>query len=889
MTFRKRLVPFGKQFNLFRYFAVTAFLCFALIAFITSWFSYRQAKQDLIQGYESHAESVAMMLNDTIADQFVRPKVEAGKVIDIENGEGQFAELHTLLVKHLEYLSSVERVKIYDTTGRIVYSDDRELLGVSNSDNSKFQQALSGEITSVLLHKEAGGDTLYEKLRKDLLEVYVPVKGGETQAFSGVFEIYVDVTPLYTKLADTQKSVALGTVGILSILYVVLLGIVYKGEKIIRRSEQNVGKANEELARSEERYRKMVETAQEGIMMIDANARTTYANKHMLEMMRYEEHEFIGKYLFDFVDPEKRSEAEESFRRRKQGIKETFEMCLRRSDGSRIWVYVSANPVLDDDGGFAGSFSMITDISALKRTEEALHQAVSKASEERSRFEGILGAIGEGISVQDTDFRILYQNQVLRDMAGDHVGEYCYKAYRKKARVCEGCHLAMVFQDGNIHRVETSAPVNGETKYVEITGSPLRDTEGRIVGGIEIIRDITDRKKSEMERQNLEEQFRQAQKMEAVGKLAGGIAHDFNNLLTVISGYTDLLLNRLRKTDPLRGEIDAIRKAGEIAAGLTRQLLAFSRRQVLQPKSIKLNEVIANIEDMVRRLIGEDIELRTLLEEEPWDVRADPGQIEQVILNLVVNSRDAMAQGGTLTIETKNVDLDATYAESSVQVKPGPYVMIAVSDTGCGMNETTKARVFEPFFTTKEPGKGTGLGLSTVYGIVKQSRGYVWASSEPGVGTTFRVYLPRLVDSAGHIAPSFESATAAPNGEETVLLVEDEELVREMVHQILRIQGYTVLVAGSGDEAVRIVKEYGGPIHLLLTDVVMPQMSGPGLAGQITDMRPEVKVLYMSGYTEDTIVHQSVLDEGVNFIQKPFKKDVLGKKIREVLDRQLVA
>jgi PAS domain S-box-containing protein len=385
------------------------------------------------------------------------------------------------------------------------------------------------------------------------------------------------------------------------------------------------------------------------------------------------------------------------------------------------------------------------------------------------------------------------------------------------------------------------------------------------------------------ERGTLEEQFRQSQKMEAVGQLAGGMAHDFNNLLTVITGYSDLSLRRLDKDNPLRSNLEEIKKAGERAASLTRQLLAFSRKQVLQPKVLQLNAIVADIDKMLRRLIGEDIDALTLLEPSLGQVKADPGQIEQVILNLAVNARDAMPQGGKLTIETANVYLDDQYARGHTTIQPGRYVMLAVSDTGCGIDAETQARMFEPFFTTKEQGKGTGLGLSTVYGIVKQSGGHLWVYSEMGKGTTFKIYLPR-VDEIIESDEARDTLAELLQGRETVLLTEDEEQVRQMIRMILEMSGYCVLEASDGEEALSIYKQHEGQIDLVMTDVVMPQMSGRELAQSLEVLHPGIKVLYMSGYTDDAIVRHGLLDQEIAFLQKPFTPDVLIRKVREVLD-----
>ena len=392
-----------------------------------------------------------------------------------------------------------------------------------------------------------------------------------------------------------------------------------------------------------------------------------------------------------------------------------------------------------------------------------------------------------------------------------------------------------------------------------------------------------ERKRGEEALRRSEQQLRQAQKMEVVGKLAGGIAHDFNNLLTVITGYSEILLSNMSEADPIRRELNAIKQAGEKAGALTRQLLAFSRRQMLQPKVIDLNAVVNNLGQMLRRLVGEDIDLVAVLDKKLWRLKADPGQIEQVLMNLVVNARDAMPKGGKLTIETANVELDENYARQHVTVKSGQYVMLAVSDTGCGMDAETQSHLFEPFFTTKEHGKGTGLGLSTVYGIIKQSGGTVWVYSEPGQGATFKIYLPRLEED-GEMIESSAILTPKRRGSETVLLVEDEEIVRTLVRTILTDNSYIVLEAQNGREAIRICEEFTGQIHILMTDIVMPEMSGRELAERLAISRPHVKVLYTSGYTDDAVVRHGVLAADTAFLQKPFTPDVLLNKMREVLE-----
>src|SRR5947208_1912477 len=420
---------------------------------------------------------------------------------------------------------------------------------------------------------------------------------------------------------------------------------------------------------------------------------------------------------------------------------------------------------------------------------------------------------------------------------------------------------------------------NGSTVTVRFSGRAIRGEKDTIFFDL-FAEDVTEHRK-------LEQQLRQAQKMEAVGRLAGGIAHDFNNLLMVISGYSEFLLERIGPDAQLRGPAREIASAAERATSLTRQLLAFSRKQMLAPKVLDLNSIVTENLNMLNRVIGEDIELVMIPGSELGAVKADPGQIEQVIMNLAVNARDAMPHGGKLTIETANVVLDESYARLHTPLEPGEYVMLAISDTGAGMDTETQTHIFEPFFTTKGP-KGTGLGLSTVYGIIKQSGGYIWVSSEVGRGTTFKIYLPRVpsAETAAHVAPSAPLQRVEP-GTETILLVEDEANLRYLARQYLEKQGYKVIEAADGAVAMQIAVAHEGVIHLLLTDVIMPGMNGRELAQRVSEIRPNVKVLYMSGYTENVIGHNGPLDAGIRLLQKPFNLRNLKHKVREVLDATL--
>jgi PAS domain S-box-containing protein len=510
-------------------------------------------------------------------------------------------------------------------------------------------------------------------------------------------------------------------------------------------------------------------------------------------------------------------------------------------------------------------------------------------SEERFRAMFDSAAIGTG--VLDLDGCVVTSNPALELMLGYDKDELAGKSAAELTHPDDRDRELELFGElaqgkREEYRLEKRVLAKrGEVVWAHHTVSLVRDAFTKPRFAIAMLEDITPRKQAEDERVRLESQLRQAQKMEAVGQLAGGVAHDFNNLLTAIRGYSEFALNRLGEGNPgLRKDIEEIAKSADRASSLTRQLLAFSRKQLLQPRILQLNDVVSEVDKMLRRLIGEDIEVVTIFGRALGRVKADPGQIEQVLVNLVVNARDAMPDGGKLTIETSNVDVDEELAAAHDGLLPGRYVMLAVHDTGHGIDAATKSRLFEPFFTTKEQGKGTGLGLATVYGIVKQSGGYVIVESEPGNGAAFKVFLNRLEAGVEEVEGILRIDDERPRGSETVLLVEDEEVVRNLVREILEGNGYTVLEARNGAEALELGRQFTSPIHLLVTDVVMPKMSGRELAERLVTIHRETRVLYMSGYTDGAIGQHGVLDPHTELLQKPFTFEALAQKVRKVLD-----
>lgn len=687
-----------------------------------------------------------------------------------------------------------------------------------------------------------------------------------------------------------------------------------------------------------EQLQLQIELMPVAFILTDTQFRTTYWNPAAERIFGYSKEEAIGSYGHHMlVEPDARPIVDQIFVRVAAGEPSisSFSENITK-DGRRISCDWYVAPLRRADGSLIGLMGMAQDVSDRKHAEGVLKEANERALRDYERLVERIATLGQTLSNArdlNTIFRALREFAVVSvpcdgmiislyeleksvrrvaycwvdgaeretsDLTNLPVGDGLIGRAIKSGSIQidneyqKSSRPTFVFvgkqEEGSIPQSALSAPmiVMGQTvgcvevqsyephAYRNEHGTAMRMAANLAATAVENI-DLIER-----ERENAE-QLRQSQKMDAVGQLAGGIAHDFNNLLTVITGYSDLVIRRMPATDPMRRNLDQIKKAGDRAASLTRQLLAFSRKQMFQEKVIDLNSVVADMDKMLRRLIGEDIDLVSLLEPYLSQIKADPGQIEQVLLNLVVNARDAMPRGGKLTIETGHANLDEGYVKSHPVSETGRFVMLAVSDTGIGMEAKTQERIFEPFFTTKEVGKGTGLGLATVYGIVKQSGGNIWVYSESGKGTTFKIYLPIAEEFANAEANIRESEI--PQGQGTILLVEDEESVRNLASEILQTTGYRVLTAANGAEALRICREHVGDIQVMVTDVVMPQMGGRELAERTALIRPDTIVLYMSGYTDDAVVRHGVLDEEMPFLQKPFTPATLARKVTELLDK----
>jgi len=752
----------------------------------------------------------------------------------------------------------------------------------------------------------------------------------------------------------------------------------------------------------------ILNAAGEGIFGLDLEGRVVFVNPAAAKTLGYEVEELIGTIHHDkvhYLKPDGTPFPAEHcpiYAAYKDGVIHhgTNEVFLRK-DGTPLPIEYVSTPIRERDE-LRGAVVIFNDITERKQSVEALQAALRTAEDERLKTKSIIESIGEPLGIIDTDFRFLYQNKVHRDSYGEHLGKICYKAIKNRDEICEGCQLTECFRDGNIHTKERIVPKGEGLLYVVNTASPLRDSSGKIVAGIEIIRDITewrlaekalreseeklnamllsiadhmgmmdkdlniiwanniakkifgdeiigkkcyeafhkrkepcephpcltlkafqDGKVHEHETQvidkdgntvyfhctanvalrdkegiptavieisrditshkKLERQLIQAQKMEAIGQLAGGVAHDFNNILTAIIGFGNLLQEKVSKDDLLNNYITKILNSAQKAANLTQSLLAFSREQIISPKPVNLNEIIQGMEKLLSRLISEDIEFSTVLTDEYLTVMADSTQMETVLMNLATNARDAMPDGGTFSIKTERVELDNEFIKEHDYGRSGSYALITVEDSGQGMDEKTKGRIFDPFFTTKEVGKGTGLGLAMVYGIIKQHDGYINVYSEPGIGTTFKIYLPLTKLKVK------EEDVAAPHilkkGTETVLVAEDDTLVRTFIKEVLDRFGYRVLEAEDGEVAINIFNANRDTIQLLILDVVMPKKNGKEVYNEIREVKPDIKVIFTSGYNADIIHNKGTLEEGLVFVLKPILPQELLQKAREILDK----
>ena len=658
-----------------------------------------------------------------------------------------------------------------------------------------------------------------------------------------------------------------------------------KGANQSLRNGSSSGIPYKSCKESEKHYRELISNQGEGMGIVDTDENFVFANVAAEKIFNVGMGELIGRNLQEFLSEEQMELVLRQTQNRKKGKNSRYEFVIDNPEGEPRYIQLTATPRYNLEKKVIGAYGIFRDITEQKMTEKAVRES-------EKRYRRLTENAQDMIWRTNLNGKVLYVNNYVKHFLGYDPDEAIDKPLEKYFTEESIITVTNWVKDA----LSSSPPkngFNGEVAYIHKKGhlvpGELRvkfeyDEKGAVVALDGVSRDISSRKKAEMEKMKLEEQLRQSQKMEAIGRLAGGIAHDFNNLLTGILGYAEMAIASLDEENPVADDILEIQRAAERAGALTQQLLAFSRKQIIVPKIINLNKTIANSKKMLSRIIGEDIILRFLPEKNIFPIKADEGQIDQILVNLAVNAKDAMNGGGKLTIATSNVVSDETFCKMNSEFIPGNYVLLSVSDNGCGIAQNVQGRIFEPFFSTKEEVKGTGLGLSTVYGIVKQNNSYIYVYSEPDVGTTFKIYFP----SAKNVKDKQKSATdkTLPTGDETILLVENEQMVRGITEEILKGQGYTVLKAQNGKEGNKICLNYKDEIDLLISDVVMPNMNGRELFEQLKRIKPGIKVLFMSGYTKDVIDFHGVLNKDIPFLGKPFTLRDLSNTVRSILDEK---
>ncbi len=647
----------------------------------------------------------------------------------------------------------------------------------------------------------------------------------------------------------------------------------------------------EALRKSEEKFRHLFERAEEGILIVRGKI-VDFANPALENVLGYPIERITSEPFVTFIHPDDRETVRDLHFRMMQNEFQEKRYDFRVVTLDKTVKWVTANAQVIDWEGEQANLCFVIDISDRKQAEEKLRESEEK-------YRRIAENITDVVWTTDLNLNLTFVSSSIRKLLGmtpeehmqrtmteKHPPVYIEKIYQMLAEELEKENDPAIDKARSRLIEVEHYKADGSTIWVSMNISAIRDEYGNLVGLQGVTRDITEQKKREEEQKKLRDQLHQAQKMESVGRLAGGVAHDFNNKLTIINGYAEMAIDMMDPSDPLREMIREIQTAGKQSADIVRQLLAFARKQEISPVQLDLNDTISSMLKMLQRLIGENIDLAWHPGNNLWPVKIDPSQVDQIMANLAVNACDSIADVGKITIETKNIEVYEDYCMLYPSVVPGRYVILAVSDDGYGMEKETIENLFEPFFTTKEVGQGTGLGLATVYGIVKQNKGFINVYSEPGMGTTFKIYLPRLEAEETSLEPAIESTGQIPAGTETILIVEDEKGVLQMSKMILERRGYTVQTAGNPSDALQLAEEYNGTIHLLITDVVMPEMNGRDLASRLAVSRPRLKTLYMSGYTANAIAHNGVLDEDVLFIQKPFSMHDLAVKVGEAIEQE---
>ena len=767
----------------------------------------------------------------------------------------------------------VINVKIWNRDFTVVWATNKDEVGEQTPGHHELVEVYGGELISEI----SSGHHLQEKYSyasgaEEVMELYIPVRFGSEDEVKLVLEVYRNIDLLLAEITH-HNSIIWGSIAIgMALLYLLLFGLVW-------RASRQIDKQDREIRISEERFRSLIHSAQDGIVSADRSGTIFLINQVAEKVFGYTAAEVQDLSFAELFEHDEGSDFKKElnhFIATGKGLvtEKSFELLGLHKNGRKIPLEVSLSVSGDKDSRVLTG--MIRDISHLK-------QMLDQIASAKKEWEETFDTINDAITIHDKDFNIIRANQAAEELLGismqSVLRQKCFLSYHgtdSPPVKCPSCRTAQTGVESTTEIYESHLD-----KYLEIKALPRIDEDRNLMGVVHVVRDITDRKRSEEQHEKLQEQLIQMQKMETVGRLAGGIAHDFNNILSVIIGYSELILNDLPEDNPLFLDVTTIKESGERAAVLTGQLLAFSRKQVLKMQPVDLNSIIEGMAKMLTRLMGENIKLDLHLVPDIRRITADPGQVEQIILNLVVNASDAMPNGGHLIIETNEVQLEKDYVDQHPDAKLGRHIVLALSDTGTGMTEDVKQQIFDPFFTTKERGKGTGLGLATVYGIVKQHESQIYVYSELGRGTTFKIFFPVSKDSIKEESRTVEAGL--PKGKETILLAEDDATISRMIKKYLDPLGYNLIGAGNGQEAMDLSRSYGGEIHLLLTDVIMPEMNGQELAHAIQNERPDIKIIFMSGYTDDVIAQHGVLEPGVNFIQKPITPSKLAQVLKDVL------
>ncbi|UCD66845.1 MAG: PAS domain S-box protein [Deltaproteobacteria bacterium] len=813
--------------------------------------------------------------NEVAADFLI---YEINNKVDIENFSipktGQEYQKLSRQIEGLNLGPDVMRIKIWNRDYTIVWATDEDEVGEQSPGHHELVHVYEGELISEI----STGHHLNEKYAyataaHQVMELYIPVRRSPQDEVSLVFEAYMNVDKLLADINRHNRIVWGTTATGTFLLYLVLFGLIWGASR-------QIDKQGTEIRLSEERFRSLIHSAPDGIVSADRSGRIFLINQAAEDIFGYEADEARNLSFAELFEHDEKSDFVVELKHFSDtGVcsvaGKSFEIIGLHKNGGKIPLEVSLSVSGEKDSSVLTA--MIRDISQRNQMLEQIANA-------KQEWEETFDTINEAITIHDRDFNIIRANRAAEEMLGISLqrilGQKCFRSYHGSEEPPEKCPSCQTAQTGIESTTEIFEP-NLE-KYLEIKALPRFDEDKNLMGVVHVVRDITDKRKAEEQHDKLQAQLIQMQKMETVGRLAGGIAHDFNNILSAIIGYSELVLNDLPEDSEAYQDVETIKESGEKAAVLTGQLLAFSRKQVLKMQPVDLNKVIEGMAKMLTRLIGEKIQLELNLAQDISNITADSGQIEQIILNLAVNARDALHGGGHLIIETSEVELEKEYVEQHPGAQLGRHVMLALSDTGMGMSNEVKEQIFDPFFTTKERGKGTGLGLATVYGIVKQHESQIYVYSELGKGTTFKIFFPASETEVTYDAGIVEAGI--PEGKETILLAEDDQTISRMIKNYLKPLGYNLLLAENGEEAIELSRSHEGDIQLLLTDVIMPKMDGQELANAIQNERPGIQVIFMSGYTDDVIAHHGVLDPDVNFIQKPITPSKLGKVLKEVLE-----